>query len=57
MVQEKRAAKLASVSEEEGPLPKEAAVRHWLQYGRPPGSKVCSAKQVAFKSQETCLDG
>ena len=48
MVQEKRAGRLASVSEEEAPLPSEAAVRHWLQYGRPPGSKVGSAQQVSF---------
>ena len=52
MVQERRAGKLASVSEEEQPLPNESAVRHWLQYGRPPGSKVGGAKQVAFQFQD-----
>ena len=36
------------MSEEEAPLPSEAAVRHWLQYGRPPGSKVGGAQQVSF---------
>lgn len=46
-MQAQRPGRLASVSEEEEPpLAKEDAVRHWLQYGRPPGTRGVAEPQV-----------
>ena len=48
-MQGQRSGRLASVTEEEEPpLANEDAVRHWLQYGRPPGTKGVLELQVPF---------
>ena len=46
MVQGQRPSRLASVTEEEEALPNKDAIRHWLQYGRPPGTKGVLDQQV-----------
>ena len=46
MLQGQRPGRLASVTEEEEALPNKDAIRHWLQYGRPPGTKGVLDQQV-----------